>query len=421
MTTAGSTASPAGGVEPALLERLVHAGEQLPDDVRESFLRLDRAVAGPALVQLLECEPLADVNAAGGGYAPIHAVALLETLRTPEAIEPMLRVLAGCDALEILYSRLIFALQAFGAPALEPVLAAYAAAQTEDRRMALEDVLAGLRVRDDRILRRLLDALERAPEHGASLLAEYGDDAALPALAAALDACEPYRRGGFVANSALIELEAAIAALGGTFTPDQERKLEPLRAARRAAMDHKGAAADGADDREGVLDGDDTRAQVLEQFAASPHAAFDGVSDRWVELSLRYAAEYLEAPFAEIDEETLEEIVFEILPRKVSCGPDAAAEAIRSLRAFWTFARDVLDQPHAEDCLEVLGDGAVGRLERALSEPSNFGLAKSLFMSGAMPARSERGSSSGAGSREDRKQKKLKRKQRRNAQRRNRR
>jgi hypothetical protein len=196
--------SSSDSVEPALLNRLLHAGESLPDDARDRILGLGRAVAAPALVKLLETDALAETDAPGDGYAPIHAVALLEALRADEAIEPMLRVLARCDTFDVLYTRLVFALQSLGAPVLEPALAAHATAETEEQRIALEDVLAGLGIRDGRILRILIGSLGRTIQHGAMLLAKYGDEAALPALGAALDACELDRQGGFLANGDLI-------------------------------------------------------------------------------------------------------------------------------------------------------------------------------------------------------------------------
>ncbi|HZY04047.1 MAG TPA: hypothetical protein VFF02_11160, partial [Anaeromyxobacteraceae bacterium] len=69
-------------------------------------------------------------------------------------------------------------------------------------------------------------------------------------------------------------------------------------------------------------------------------------------------------------------------PRKVSCDPSAAPEIVRSLRAFWTFARDVLGHRHAEECLEELGDDVIPVLRDKLDDPSNFGMAKSIVMEG---------------------------------------
>lgn len=165
------------------------------------------------------------------------------------------------------------------------------------------------------------------------------------------------------------------------------------------------------------------RERVLERFAASPYAA-EAPDHGWIGLALEYAAEYLDTPVADLDADALDEIVFEILPRKVSCAPDAAPEVICSLRAFWSFARDVLDHPHAEECLEVLGADAVRRLERELADPSNFGLAKSLVMAGGVPdyrGRLDGSRRSSSGSSADKSQKKRLRKLRKKAQRRNRR
>ena len=75
--------------------------------------------------------------------------------------------------------------------------------------------------------------------------------------------------------------------------------------------------------------------------------------------------------------------MFELFPRKVNCEASAAPEIVRSLRAFWTFARDVLAHPHAAGKRPTeVGDEAIPILCRRLEDPSNFGMAKSFFMTG---------------------------------------
>lgn len=58
----------------------------------------------------------------------------------------------------------------------------------------------------------------------------------------------------------------------------------------------------------------------------------------------------------------------------------ALSRFFNSLRAFWTFARDVLGHPHAEACLREFGEEAIPTLARRLDDPSNFGMAKSFVM-----------------------------------------
>lgn len=366
-----------------LLAQLVSGGDRLAEPVAQAIRRLGRGVL-PALVEILEDEDLAQSDAPGGGYAPIHAARMLRDLEAGQAIEPMFRALARCDPLDSLYSALVEALESFGHPVLEPALAAHAAAESEDQRTAVACVLSGLDVRDDRILPILLRALEEKVELGAGLLAEYGDPAALPHLSAALDACEVDPRGGLLANQDVVELEAAIEDLGGSLSVGQKRKLRAIEAARdaaRAPLLAIGASDDDDGAGKGDLDGDSEREDVLRRFSESSHAG--GASDPgWVELSLRYGAEYEGVSFSAFDARLLRKVVFELIPRKVSCEPSAAPEIIRSLRAFWTFARDVLAHAHAGACLGELGDEAIPGLARRLEDPSNFGMAKSFVMMG---------------------------------------
>jgi len=73
------------------------------------------------------------------------------------------------------------ALFAFGEPALEPLLKLYEEVG-EERGHDIAFLLAGLRVRDPRVLAILLDRLEFDVSDGAFLLGIYGDPAARPAL-----------------------------------------------------------------------------------------------------------------------------------------------------------------------------------------------------------------------------------------------
>lgn len=109
---------------------LIQAGRRLPDHVRDGILALGpRAVA--ELVAVLEDEALLCETGPGAGWAPIHAVELLGELRSVEAIEPMLRLLADSDFLDIVHDRILQQMPPIGAPMVEPALRAYAAS-TDD-------------------------------------------------------------------------------------------------------------------------------------------------------------------------------------------------------------------------------------------------------------------------------------------------
>src|SRR5918996_4833838 len=106
-----------------IVAQLVSAGESLSESVAGAIVRRGDEVI-PFLIEILEDEALAQEDAPGGGHAPIHAATILRDLNAPAAIEPMLRVLARCDSMDILYSVVIGALTSLGPPVLEPALAA---------------------------------------------------------------------------------------------------------------------------------------------------------------------------------------------------------------------------------------------------------------------------------------------------------
>jgi HEAT repeat protein len=235
----------------ALVRLLIDAGEQLPPRLRERILSFGPAVV-PPLIALFEDEDLALETAPGEGWAPIHAADLLGELRATEAIEPMVRYLADDDWESILYNQVMEALPKVGAPALEPVLAAYDAAADRFLRMRFAGVLAGLRVRDDRIYELLTSELEHDPEPGAMHLADYGDPRAIPLLSAALDAFEPVVDDeNLMANHVVVEFEDAIKRLGGQLTPEQQAKVkrifamdQPKRDRLTALLEHAVGQAD---------------------------------------------------------------------------------------------------------------------------------------------------------------------------------
>jgi hypothetical protein len=218
----------AAGDAEALVRLLIDAGEEMPARLRERILSLGPAVV-PPLIALLEDEALALETAPGEGWAPIHAADLLGELHVVEAVGPMLRRLENDDVGSILRDSVMQALPALGAPALEPILSAHAAATDPLNRMTLAGILAQLGIQDDRIYQILIDELEHDTEPGAMHLADYGDPRAIPLLSAALDAFEPVNSDSdLMANHVVVELEAAIERLGGDLTPEQKQKAQRI-------------------------------------------------------------------------------------------------------------------------------------------------------------------------------------------------
>ena len=116
-------------------------------------------------------------------------------------------------------------------------------------------------------------------------------------------------------------------------------------------------------------------------FAASPEGqTISGV--RYSPLVMDLAANHLGATIATLGPADLDEILFEIIPRKVSIGASAAGSIIEELRAFYAFLGRDLGLEQAEACLGVLDEHAAARLDAALSDRRNFGMAKSFVMAG---------------------------------------
>lgn len=220
----------------------------MPTELRSEIIELG-AVAIPALIEILENRELSLAKSPGDGWAPAHAATLLGDLRAATAVEPMLRVLADTDALDVLHDAIVQSLPAIGAPLVEPTLRAHAASTERDLRASLAAILARARVRDHRILAVLLEHLQVEPEGAAGDLAEYGDETALPDLRRAFDEYELVDSENPLANHTLVELRAAIEELGGTLNPGQRKKLERgleagdrWRRAIRAALEARTSA-----------------------------------------------------------------------------------------------------------------------------------------------------------------------------------
>ncbi|MBI3184852.1 MAG: hypothetical protein HYZ28_22160 [Myxococcales bacterium] len=97
---------------------------------------------------------------------------------------------------------------------------------------------------------------------------------------------------------------------------------------------------------------------------------------------MQFGFEYCGVSPAKMTVSDFEEVVFRIFPRKVSVGASQAGEIVDELRAFWRFVDREFGLKNAAQCLAALDDQAVKKLERKLSDPSNFGLAKSFVMAG---------------------------------------
>lgn len=124
---------------------------------------------------------------------------------------------------------------------------------------------------------------------------------------------------------------------------------------------------------------------LMEQFAASPEGQAiiqKGTELGWARAMIHYAITYRGVTPPTMTTSDLEEVVFDLFPRKVMAERGDGAEIIQELRAFWHFLQCVYQLPQATQILARLTPQAARRLEREMQEPANFGMAKSFVMMG---------------------------------------
>lgn len=230
-----------------LLRAVLRGGEVSPLTYR--VIRSRGRAAVPALVKLLllaiahrrfalSFDPRLGTRA--GRWAPIHAVDLLVDLRACDAIVPMLDVLVGTPILSVIHERITSRLPELGAPVLEPALQRFGDTSTTEVRVSLGAILGRLRIRDERVFAALYDLFPEEPVLTSAMLADYGDERALPLLARAIgafdpasDEIDPMRALGMMASS--------YECIAGTLPPDLDSRVESL-AIRCRARDAGGSS-----------------------------------------------------------------------------------------------------------------------------------------------------------------------------------
>ncbi len=124
---------------------------------------------------------------------------------------------------------------------------------------------------------------------------------------------------------------------------------------------------------------------LMDQFAASPEGQAikeKGTELGWAGVMIHYGIDYSGVTPATMTTGDLEEVLYDLFPRKVITERGDGAEIIQELRAFWRFLQRVYQLPQASQLLARLTPQAARRLERELQEPTNFGMAKSFVLMG---------------------------------------
>lgn len=120
---------------------------------------------------------------------------------------------------------------------------------------------------------------------------------------------------------------------------------------------------------------------LMRRFLTSPEAeALTGV--RWCEAVMEYAASFFDETIATLGPKQLEEIIFEIIPRKHMAGASYATPIIEETRALFAFLEREYGLEQADACLRVLDGDAVKDLAAALSDTGGFEEEMSLLKRG---------------------------------------
>jgi len=141
-------------------------------------------------------------------------------------------------------------------------------------------------------------------------------------------------------------------------------------------------------DEYGEFDGDKVNDYIdglISEFVDSPEgqASEKEVGENpWAAFFLQYYFEYIDTDLSRLSLADFNQFVYELFPRKVSTEPDTAPEILTELRHFFIFLARQYNLKSATSILAHINDKAVLRLKSALSDPRNFGMAKSFFMHG---------------------------------------
>jgi hypothetical protein len=217
------------------------AGRTLSPEAHDRIVAMGPDAVAP-LLEILEDRELGRDGSPGDGYAQIHAAELLGELHPPQALEPMIRVLAEVVERDLMTERLIDALSSYGADLIEPALELIATSDNKELSRSLTYSLAKCGVEDERVYQILLRVLVADPQIGPGLLVDYGDPRALEHLARAFDEYIVGDGVSLLADHAVIELKSAIRELGGELTPAQQEKYDRATAPQRRFREELEAA-----------------------------------------------------------------------------------------------------------------------------------------------------------------------------------
>jgi len=99
----------------------------------------------------------------------------------------------------------------------------------------------------------------------------------------------------------------------------------------------------------------------------------------WARSSIEYGLRYLGCTPPELSVPALEELLFDILPRKISADEDSCEYGLAEIRALWTYLKRAYQLDNADDILAAM-EGRDREFFDAMMDPSRWGMAKGFVM-----------------------------------------
>ncbi|MGM0558321.1 MAG: SEC-C domain-containing protein [Myxococcota bacterium] len=229
--------------EPVAL--LFESDEALPQDARAAIVDAGSDVIDD-LVDVLEDRGLWDEEAPGQGWAPIHAAEILGEIGDEQALPALFRVLRIVDPDAVLDDAVEDAIVSFGEAAIKPGRAELKS-WNDVFLIDLAHVFARLEVQNKSVFQVLLKFFIKDPEHGAPLLAEYGDPAGRDAIDVVLQRYVVAASDDPDQAKTIVALGDAYEDLGGKLTGDAKKTVKTIRKKKQRVEDIIERAKSGDD------------------------------------------------------------------------------------------------------------------------------------------------------------------------------
>lgn len=168
------------------------------------------------------------------GFIPILAADILAEMNETCALKPMIQTCLEINPLSETSTCFEKNISKLGLNNLDLVIEMYKSATDKEHKSRLSDILAYMKIKDDRIFEIHLEQLDAGYGASPAHLAIYGDARAIPHLSRALD--KIVVSNNFFLNMQINELVHAIKNLGGSLSEKQKTKVEHAKRVHEKAL-----------------------------------------------------------------------------------------------------------------------------------------------------------------------------------------